>query len=68
MYKKLVQAFILVSIGLGLSQAYAQEEAVTSTNIYTLGEVVVTAQDDMGVESIGTMHQITDKDIEMGPV
>ena len=65
MYKKLVRAFILVSISLGLSQAYAQEDATTSTNIYTLGEVVVTAQDDMGVESIGTMHQITDKDIEM---
>ena len=64
MFKKLLRAFLFLSISLGLTQVQAAEEAGVTNNIYTLGEVVVTAPDERGVESIGTLRQITAKDIE----
>lgn len=65
MVKKILRAFLFLSISLGLTQVQAAEEAGVMDNIYTLGEVVVTAPDERGVESIGTLRQITAKDIEL---
>ncbi len=65
MVKKFIGVLLFLSLGLGLTQALSAEEALVSDNIYTLGEVVITAPDERGVESIGTLRQITDKDIEL---
>jgi vitamin B12 transporter len=64
MVKKLLRAFLFLSIGLGLAQVQATE-AVVQDNVYTLGEVVISAPDKKGVESIGTLHQITDEEIAL---
>jgi outer membrane cobalamin receptor len=63
MLKKLLGVFLFLSMSLGLAQA--AQETKTADTIYTLGEVVVTASDEKGVESAATLHQITAKDMEL---
>lgn len=63
MTQKFVWTFLLCF--LGMTQGFAAEGSAASTTVYTLGEVVVTAPDHPGVESIGTLHEITDKEMEL---
>ncbi len=54
----LVLSIIIVAPG----PVFSQVEKAPSDGIYTLGEIVVTGERD-GVESVGTVHEITAEDI-----
>ncbi len=63
MFKRIVQisaVFVLCAA----TAAFAQE-ATDAIPQYDLGEVVVTSTGEPGVESVGTLHEITAKDIEL---
>lgn len=53
----------ITSVHPGFSGAEAAEDPMANSEVYTLGEVVVTEERD-GVESIGTVVEITARDIE----
>ncbi len=63
MYTKIGQTALLLLLCLSIN-AYAGEPQQSDTT-YTLGEIVVTEPKTKSVETIGTMHQITARDIEM---
>lgn len=65
MNKLFVWTLLISGLCLGLGNAFAEDSSNDSSQIYTLGEVVVTAPDGRGVETVGTLHQITDKEIEI---
>ena len=56
-------SLLILILGMGPLGYGAEENSTGQTGIYTLGEVVVTAQSG-GVESVGTVAEITAKDIE----
>ena len=58
-----ILVFLMVGIGLGFPKSAFSETETRQTAAYTLGEVVVTGE-RAGVESIGTVREITAVDID----
>jgi len=56
-------SLLILILGVGSLGYGAEANSTDQTGVYTLGEVVVTAQSG-GVESVGTVTEITAKDIE----
>ena len=65
MHRQIMRILMVSWLCLAVGTAAAAKGSEESGQVYTLGEVVVTAPDDRGVETVGTLHQITAKDIEM---
>ncbi len=64
MIKKLILGLLLLSFSLAAAQLFAMETKASEDTVYSLGEVIVTAPGDTGVESVAVLHQITAADIE----